>query len=289
MADSRNLDSTDKNKKQLVNDLSNHVSSLGLSVMLRILKVKDLKILSEHCEIEDEKLGKATLAKKIQEAMEDQTPKKFLEKVNDTDLFKNILKAMEVEFPAARKDYIDTILQISNEMGLENFLSSFPTTKIKEFVKHCELKVDSDSLDTLLRALVEQESVKQYYPGNTDEPISKTQPDIDTNITVVQLYNHYFREDLAKWCDEHGLTSHGSKKELVERIRRKFDDKLDDIKDKKKERKKKKSIEKSDDNDSEEHRKKKKGSDQTDSDRGQKRNKKSDEKKDEEKTGRKKE
>jgi len=231
MADSRNIDSTEKSKKQLVTELSSHVSSLGLSVMLRIQKVKDLKVLQEHCEIEDEKLSKATLAKKIQETMEEENPKKFLEKVNDTDLFKNILKAMEVEPPAARREYIDTILQISYEMGLENFISSFPTTKIKEFVKHCKLKVDSDSLDTLLRALVDQESIKYYYPGTTEEPSSKTQPEIDKNITVPQLYNHYFREDLAGWCEKNGLTSHGSKKELVERIRRNFDNTLDQTKD----------------------------------------------------------
>jgi len=47
------------------------------------------------------------------------------------------------------------------------------------------------------------------------------------------LYHHFFREDLAKFCADKKLISHGSKKELVERIRRYWDDKLED-KDKRK-------------------------------------------------------
>jgi len=243
MAESRNIDTTEKVKKQLVQDLANHVNSLGLSVVLRILKVKDLKILSNVCKIEDDKLGKATLAKKIQEVMEEEGPDKLLLKASHgkIDLLGNILKAMEIPVlptsPDTREDKVETILRVADEMGLENFLSSFPTTKIKEFVKHCGLKVDSDSLDNLLRALIEQESVKQYFPGTKEETLSKTRPQIGPTITAAELFNYYFREDLVKWCGENELTSHGSKKELVERIRRKFDDKLDPMKDVKKDRK----------------------------------------------------
>jgi hypothetical protein len=248
MAESRNIDTTDKSKKQLVQDLTNHVNSLGLSVVLRILKVKDLKILSNVCKIEDDKLGKATLAKKIQEVMEEEGPDNLLLSASygkGEELLGNILKAMEIPFVSdTKEEQIEIILRVADEMGLENFLSSFPTTKIKEFVKHCGLKVDSDSLDNLLRALIEQESVKQYFAGTTEESLSKIQPQIDENITVAELFNYYFREDLVKWCDANTLTSHGSKKELVERIRRKFDDKLDQSKDIKRERKnsKKNSI-----------------------------------------------
>jgi len=112
-------------------------------------------------------------------------------------------------------------------MGMENFFSSFPTTKIKKFVKFCGLKVDTDSLDVLLRALIDQESVKSHYEAGPGEHPSKVKPEIDKNITVVDLYNHYFREDLSKWCTENSLIGSGSKKELVERIRRSFDGKLE--------------------------------------------------------------
>jgi len=239
MAESRNIDSSDKSKKQLIQELSNHVTSLGLSVMLRILKVKELKEMAKLCDWEDDKIptGKATIAKKIQETMEDMGPKKYLEKC-DSSILRAIMNAMVVEPPASRKDYVDFITQNADEMGLENCLSSFPTTKIKELVKHCNLKTDSDSLDTLLRALVDQESIKAHYEPQGDEQPSKTKPDIDKNISVVDLYNHYFREDLAHFCDEKNLISHGSKKELVERIRRFWEGKSEE-RDKKKPPKKK--------------------------------------------------
>jgi len=112
-------------------------------------------------------------------------------------------------------------------MGLENFFSSFPTTKIKEFVKYCGLKVDTESLDFLLQALKDQESVKSHYEASPGEIPSKVKPVIDENITVVDLHNHYFREDLSEFCKVNKLTASGSKKELVERIRRFFDGKLE--------------------------------------------------------------
>jgi len=236
IANMRNLDSSDKSKSELLHELSTHVTSLGLAIMLRILKVKDLKEMAKLCDWEDEKIptGKATIAKKIQETMEDMGAKKFLEKCDST-ILRAIMKAMGVEPPASRKDYVDFITQTADEMGLENCLSSFPTTKLKEFVKHCKLKTDSESLDTLLRALVEQESIKAYYEPQGDELPSKTKPDLmeDKNISVVDLYTYFFREDLSEFCEKNKLISHGSKKELVERIRRFWDGKLEP-KDKKK-------------------------------------------------------
>jgi len=260
MAEARNIDSTEKGRKQLITELTDHVNSLGLSIMLRILKVKELKEMALLCDWEDEKIptGKATIAKKIQETMEDMGPKKFLEKCDST-ILRAIMKAMGVEPPASRKDYVDFITQTADEMGLENCLSSFPTTKLKEFVKICGLKTDSESLDTLLRALVEQESIKAYYEPQGDELPSKIKPDlkVDKNISVVDLYTHFFREDLSEFCEKNGLISHGSKKELVERIRRFWDGKLEP-KDKKKipdptKKKKTSTQKKSDEEDSKKH------------------------------------
>jgi len=245
MAEERNLDAADKTNRQLVQELTSHVESLGLSVMLRILKVKDLKDIAKLCEWEEKKIptGKATIAKKIQETIEDVGPRKFLEKC-DGNILRAIMTAMTVDPPSSRKDYVDFILQTADAMGMENFISSFPTTKIKEFVKHCKLKTDSDSLDVLLRALIEQESIKAYYEPSGDEKASKSAPDInkDENISGVDLHTHFYRQDIADWCDAHGLISHGSKKELVERYRRFVDGKLEDRDSKKERSSKKKAI-----------------------------------------------
>jgi hypothetical protein len=228
MAESRNIDTVDKSLKQLINELSAHVSSLGLSVILRLLKVSVLKEMGRLVDWEDDRLptGKAMICKKIQDTMEDMTPKKFLDKL-DSGTLRNIIVGLELE-PFLKKNYVELILQTADEMGLENFFSSFPTTKIKQFVKYCGLKVDTDSLDFLLRALVDQESVKSHYEAAPGEYPSKVKPEIDKNITVVDLYNHYFREDLSSWCAENSLTASGSKKELVERTRRSFDGKLEE-------------------------------------------------------------
>jgi hypothetical protein len=118
---------------------------------------------------------------------------------------------------------VETLLSTADEMGLEKLLSSFPVTKLKEFIKSCGLKIDSESMDTLLTSLIEQESIKATFKS-TETP-SKNQPKIDPNISVVDLHYHYFREELQEWCKNNELNSNGSKKELVDRIRRKFDKK----------------------------------------------------------------
>jgi len=207
MAELRNIDSAEKSKHQLVDELCDHVSALGLTVMLRILKVKQLKVILKLCDCKEDRVptNKTSIAKKIQETMEQMGPRKFLEKLDST-VVRDIVEELEVEGKPKQKDYIDTILLTTDEMGMENFLSSFPTSKLKEFVKICKLKVDSDCLDTLLKALMEQENIKAPYVPAAGEPQpSKSKPEIDKNISTADLYHHYYREDLVhffgKYCN----------------------------------------------------------------------------------------
>jgi len=253
MAEHWNIEYAEKKHKLLVNELAAYCSSQGLTLMLNELKVTHLKELGKLCEWEDDRpTVKSAIAKKLQEIMEEETPRKFLSQRVSPDLKREILKALRVDVPASREDYVDVILQTSNEIGMEYCFSSFPTTKLKEFVKLCNLKIDSDSLDTILRALVDQESIKAHYEPAPGEVPSKTKPQIDKDISVVDLWTYYYKEDLASWCTWNKLTSHGSKKEMIERVRRYFDGNLDQ-RDKRKDRKKKKTSEEDDDKDNDKH------------------------------------
>jgi len=163
--------------------------------------------------------------------MEEVTPKDFLNTCEKT-LLKSMLKTLGVDRPENQDLYVPAIIQAANDMGLENLFSSFGETKLKEFVKCCGLKVDSESLDNLITALVEQESIKAPYDC-PDEMPSKEKPELtDPSISVVDLYHHYFREELMEFCAANQLVTHGSKKELVERIRKLHANKLEE-KDKK--------------------------------------------------------
>jgi hypothetical protein len=162
-------------------------------------------------------------------------------------VLRRVLKYLEIERPE-EDEYVRVIMNTADEMGLEHFLSSFPVSKLKEFIKACHLKVDTDSMDTLLQCLIEQESIKA--PFKTDEIPSEKKPAIDENITVVDLHHWYFREELADFCNEGLLSTNGSKKELVDRVRRFFDKKLLErdktMALKKKEKKEKERLEKLD-------------------------------------------
>jgi len=236
--------SHDDSREKLIDELALNISSHGLELLLRIISPKELKALAKNCYWGDEKISssKAALAKKIFETMEEITPRKFLESC-DSAVLKEILKELVIEVPSSRKDYTDEILRVADTYGLENCFSSFTSQKLKEFIKACGLKVDTDSMDILLQCLMEQESIKLAF--KSEETPSETKPPLDKDIRTVDLHYHYFREDLSQWCDQNELSGSGSKTELIRRIRRFFDGKLDELKDKKKVRKPRKSDEKS--------------------------------------------
>jgi len=200
---------------------------VGLYVLLNYLKQDILKSLSQHChwgKRDKTPTNKATLAKKIQDAMEEDSPSKFLMHCT-TKILHEMLKYCEVEIPDSKDKCVEAILSLADEMGLERFFTSFPQSKLKEFIASCNLRIDSESLDTMLASLMEQESIKA--PFKSDEEPSKNKPDeIDEDISVIDLHHHFYREDLAFWLKEKKLNCNGSKKELVDRIRRHFDDKL---------------------------------------------------------------
>lgn len=236
--------SHDDSREKLIDELALNISSHGLELLLRIISQKELKALAKNCYWGDEKISssRAALAKKIYETMEEITPRKFLESC-DSAVLKEILKELQIEVRnSSRKDYTDEILRVADTYGLENCFSSFTSQKLKEFIKACGLKVDTDSMDILLQCLMEQESIKLSF--KSDETPSETKPAMDKDIRTVDLHYHYFREDLSQWCDQNELSGSGSKTELIRRIRRFFEGKLE-VKDKKKVRKPRKSEEKS--------------------------------------------
>jgi len=235
--------SHDDSREKLIDELALNISSHGLELLLRIISQKELKALAKNCYRGDEKISssRAALAKKIYETMEEITPRKFLESC-DSAVLKEILKELQIEVPSSRKDYTDEILRVADTYGLENCFSSFTSQKLKEFIKACGLKVDTDSMDILLQCLMEQESIKLSF--KSDETPSETRPPLDKDIRTVDLHYHYFREDLSQWCDQNDMSGSGSKTELIRRIRRFFEEKLNEIKEKKKVRKTRKSEKK---------------------------------------------
>jgi hypothetical protein len=229
IAESRNIEASDLSRKKLISELTRSVVSAGLSVMLKVLKLKILKRLAKKCDWGDNKLpsGKATIAKKIHDTMEEVSPKKFLEKC-DSKLLEKMLDGLDVTIPSKSSDYVKAIIDTAKAMGLENCFSSFPPSKLKEFIRACGLFVDSDSIDNLLECLVEQESKIAPYELAAGESPSKEKPEIDKDISVVDLFVHYYREELAEYLKKNELISSGSKKELVDRIRRFLDDKIEE-------------------------------------------------------------
>jgi len=227
IADSRKIDILEKTADKLITELSSYTSILGLSIFLKLLKPDLLNKLSnkglEKKKKDRTHINKATLVKRIQDAMEEEGTLNYFDN-SPSSLLSDILKYLDLDIPESKKEKISAIINSADEMGLENIFSSFAQSKLKELIKNCGLKVDSDSMETLLRCLVDQESIKA--PFASEIPPSAQKPDINYFISIVDLHHHYFKEDLAEWCKSMRLNNTGSKKVLVERIRRYWDNML---------------------------------------------------------------
>jgi len=78
----------------------------------------------------------------------------------------------------------------------------------------------SNSIATKIECLIRQESfIKARTPiEKPADVLSKTKPDIDQNITKVDLNSWYSIDDLRNWVREHDLIASGTKKDLIERV-----------------------------------------------------------------------
>lgn len=217
MAISKHIEAEDKSRKALVQELTDHVSSNGLHILLKALKAKTLKTLAAKLDWGDKKVPtqKGILAKKIYEAMQSK-PKKFLEERPAAEL-KEILTQLDVDIPDNKKEYSDEILREADNMGLENLLSTQSVDKLKEFAKSCGLSVESSSISILIDSIMNQEDFEAPKREEKEKP-SKKKPNIDKNITKTDLMGHYTRDELVNFCADKDIIDHGKKNELAERI-----------------------------------------------------------------------
>jgi len=230
IAEIRHLECKYLPKNDLVPKLCEHVTSVGLSVLFgKLLSLSNLKDVAEACQWdEDEKNAKVKppIVKKIMETIEEKTPTVFFESLKKSLLWIILSRAGVTIDKSSKAVNVNLLLETIDVIGLEVIFSSCPESKLKAFVKACGLKTDSQTSNILVRALVDQESIKAEYKPRAGEVPSDTQPEIDRDITVVDLHTHYFRDDLVDWLNNHNLSSTGSKKVLIDRIRRFFDGNL---------------------------------------------------------------
>jgi len=242
IAEIRHLECKYLPKNDLVPKLCEHVTSVGLSVLFgKLLSLSNLKDVAEACQWdEDEKNAKVKppIVKKIMETIEEKTPTVFFESLKKSLLWIILSRAGVTIDKSSKAVNVNLLLETIDVIGLEVIFSSCPESKLKAFVKACGLKTDSQTSNILVRALVDQESIKAEYKPRAGEVPSDTQPEIDRDITVVDLHTHYFRDDLVDWLNNHNLSSTGSKRVLIDRVRRFFDGNLN-LKDHSKPRKKK--------------------------------------------------
>jgi len=241
IAEIRHLDCKFLPKNEIIPKLCDHVNSVGLSVLFgKLISLPTVKDVADACQWDDDEKNvkvKPPLVKKIMETIEEKTAKVFFESLKKS-ILETILRKAGVNDMGSKAVNVNILLKTIDDIGLEVIFSSCPESKLKAFVKSCGLKTDSQTSNILVRALVDQESIKAEYKPRAGETPSEIQPEIDKDITVVDLHTHYFRDDLVDWLNNHNLSSTGSKKVLIDRIRRFFDGTLS-IKDSSKPRKRK--------------------------------------------------
>jgi len=211
-----------KSSSQLVKILTTESFSIGLNKLLQSLTRDQLKYIAAKMEWEDDKIphNKQILVKRLHEELEKVGPKKYLENFKSEEL-EPLLKTLLPKYAPlpSKSKYVETFIDEANEIGLENLFSSFPPKKLQEIADACGLTVNSSSIEVLIDCILNQEDhepPKKKKP-KTEKP-SKKKPAIKKGISKVDLFSHYYRDELFEYCKEHGLKTQGNKKDFVSRI-----------------------------------------------------------------------
>jgi len=208
-----------KSSSQLVKILANESFSIGLKKLLQSLTRDQLTVLGKIMEWEDNKIpyNKQVLVKRIHEEIEKVGPKEYLGKFKSDEL-EPLLHTLDLALPSKSK-YVDALVEEANEIGLENWFSSFPVRKLQEFADASGLTVNSTSVEVLIDSILKHENHEppKKKKARAEKP-SKKKPAIKKGITKVDLNTHFYREELMEYCKEHGLRTQGNKKDFIIRI-----------------------------------------------------------------------
>jgi len=208
-----------KGSAAMVKLLANESFSIGLKKLLQSLTRDQLIDMGRQMEWEDDKIpyNKQVLVKRLHEELEKVGPKDFLGKFKSDDL-EPWLKTLDIPLPSKSK-YVDAIIDEANEIGLENWFSSFPVKKLQEFADASGLTVNSGSIEVLIDCILKHENHEppKKKKAKAEKP-SKKKPAIKRGITKVDLNTHFYREELFEYCKEHGLKTQGNKKDFIIRI-----------------------------------------------------------------------
>jgi len=206
-------------KSKIVKILAEDVHEIGLRRLLQILKLKELIGLALGIDWGEDKKPprtKGILVKRIAEAVE-KDPENYIQD-RDSKILDSIVKTLEFE-STPKKEIGKRILDEADNIGLENYFSSFSIERLQEFAEDCGLDVRSQSLEVLLDCIISQEDykVKKKSKPKVVKP-SKKKPDIKNGITKLDLNHYYYRDELFDYCKEHGLNTTGNKKEFIARV-----------------------------------------------------------------------
>jgi len=243
----------DETKKGIIKKILEHVTHLGIKLVVGQLKKPEMVTLATALEVFKEpgdKKGdkekdsgtkgktKSAMTKKITEVMVAKGASSCLDKAFNTETLKRILTdSLKVEdVPDKKKDLVDSLVHEIETVGLEVVLGALPIDTLKAMVSARKLKVHSDSKNILIDSLITDSN---YTPpaSKKQEKVSAKKPKIEKGVTKTDLNNWYYRKDLATWCEENKIKASGTKKELINRIASHFAGTLKDSPKKSKKRK----------------------------------------------------
>jgi len=193
---------------------------------LQTLPREQLAKLAEKIEWEGREEGgtksKNVYVKKINEQLASSGVKQFLKNLSEDELKAVIKLCQEEDDPEPKgkhADLVDQILTKADEYGLEYTLSTFPVQDLQKIASASELSVQSSSVEHLMTSIMQHKNYKAPKKQKK-EPAkpSKSKQDIKKGISKADLYQWYYRGELADWLKEKGEPHTGNKRELINRI-----------------------------------------------------------------------
>jgi len=221
IAGKRHID-VEEHNKNLGKAIADDAFNTGIKKFVEILPADLLDSLGVETKSDDgaHKLHRSVARKRVIQKIQEDTPQKFFDKLDSKVLAQLVDSAFdEDDDKPTSKKHVEGLITKIDEFGLENALSTLSLPELADLAHALKLKVSSNtSSNAFITAIMSGKDQKTEKKKAEVQTPSKTKPKIAKGVTKADLQQHFYREELATYCKENGLSHSGHKSALINHI-----------------------------------------------------------------------
>jgi len=201
---------------EIAEELSKAVEMVGIRHITYKMKLADLTEICSDLDLKTENDSKSQLHKRLYQAVGRNGLGTIIEKMKKEHVLL-FIEYLEVE-PATSGKLVKQLEKEIRTAGLEVFLSKFGVETLQNICDDLKILADTSSPSALISAIIHGKLPPKKVVQRVVPKITKTKPVLKKGVTVDNILQHYYKEELDAFCRENHLAVSGRKRELAKRI-----------------------------------------------------------------------